>query len=142
VSAQITVKLLHIVYIIVDCGVGRMASGPDPCNHDVRRARAGTLGDPGVLLSIEIGADDICRPCIHNVSRACEDSLDADLANQKDRRLHPRAHRDAERPRRRDIGAALGLTRAQASPIALCDAIICSGANPQAYQVTEESCRE
>ncbi len=130
------------MYTIVDCGVARTVPGPDPCNHGVRTAGAGVLGDPGAVLSTEIGADDICRSCIHNVSRVCEDSLDADLASQKDRYLHPGGRSDAARPRRCDGAATLRLTRWEAFPVVLHDDIICSETSPQAYQVTEESCRE
>jgi hypothetical protein len=76
---KITIKPHHLVDIISDYGVGRTASGPNPYNHDVPRVTAAVLGDPGLLLAIEIGADDICRPCIHNVQGICDDVLGPDL---------------------------------------------------------------
>jgi len=72
----IAIKPHHFVDIIADYGLGQIASGPHPYHHDLSRVTAAVLGDPGVMLQMEFGADDICKPCVHNINGLCDDPLD------------------------------------------------------------------
>ncbi len=72
----LTVKPHHFVDILADYGLGQVPSGPNPYHHDVPRVTAVVLDDPDVLLRIEMGADAICQPCVHNVGGLCDDTLD------------------------------------------------------------------
>jgi len=71
----IDVKPHHFVDIIAGYGVGQVASEPNDYHNDVPGVTAAVLGDPGVMLRIESGADDICKPCVHNVNGSCDDTL-------------------------------------------------------------------
>jgi len=70
----IAVKPHHFVDIIADYGIGQVASEPNDYHNDVPGVTAAVLGDPGVMLRIESGADDICKPCVHNVNGLCDDT--------------------------------------------------------------------
>ena len=74
----IAIKPHHFVDIVADYGIGQAASGPNPYHHDVPRVTAAILADPEVLLVVEVGADDICRPCVHNREGICDDVLSPD----------------------------------------------------------------
>lgn len=71
----IAVKPHHFVDIIADYGVGQIATGPNPYHHDVPGVTAAVLANPEQMLRMEVGADDICRPCIHNIDDLCDDVL-------------------------------------------------------------------
>ena len=34
------------------------------------------LGERDVALEMELGADDICQPCVHNADGLCDDTID------------------------------------------------------------------
>lgn len=75
-SQVIAIKPHHFVDIIADYGLSQVAAGPHPYHHDVVRVTAAVLADPEVMLQLEFGADDICRPCVHNIGGLCDDPLD------------------------------------------------------------------
>jgi hypothetical protein len=72
----IAMKPHHFVDIIADYGLGRAASEPNDYHNDLPGVTAAVLGDPAVMLRIDWGADDICKPCVHNINGLCDDSLD------------------------------------------------------------------
>lgn len=72
----IRIKPHHFVDIITALGRGQTTFEPHPYGHDVHAVAARLLEDRDTLLEIELGADDICRPCRHNVSGLCQDTID------------------------------------------------------------------
>jgi hypothetical protein len=38
-----------------------------------------------VILQLELGADDICKPCVHNVDGRCDDVIDTSFRPQAPR---------------------------------------------------------
>ncbi|MCK4275651.1 MAG: hypothetical protein KAX78_04000, partial [Phycisphaerae bacterium] len=72
----IYIKPHHFVDIITGLGAGITQYDPHPYGHAEHTVAAKILADPDVRLRIELGADDICRPCIHNVDGLCDDTID------------------------------------------------------------------
>ena len=72
----ILIKPHHFIDIITDFGGGQMEFEPHPYGHAVHTVAARLIRDRDVLLAMELGADDICRPCIHNVDGVCDDTID------------------------------------------------------------------
>ena len=72
----IRIKPHHFVDIISSLGEGRTRFEPHPYGHAVHTVAARVLSDPDVLLEMELGADDICRPCRHNIDGLCDDTVD------------------------------------------------------------------
>lgn len=73
---MITIKLHHFVDIITQLGGKDAPFQPHPYGHAVHRVARQILADPDVVLCIELGADDICAPCCHNVDGLCDDTID------------------------------------------------------------------
>ena len=72
----IRIKPHHFVDILCALGRGQTTFEPHPYGHDVHGVAARLLADRDTLLEIELGADDICRPCRHNVDGLCDDTID------------------------------------------------------------------
>ncbi|MFH1919385.1 MAG: hypothetical protein ABIP48_05790 [Planctomycetota bacterium] len=72
----IRIKPHHFVDIISALGRGQTAFEPHPYGHAVHTVTVRLLEAPESLLEIELGADDVCRPCIHNVGGECDDTID------------------------------------------------------------------
>ena len=72
----IHIKPHHFVDIITKLGAGTVPSEPHPYGHAVHTAAAMLLGDPETLLVMDLGADFICAPCIHNIDGLCDDTID------------------------------------------------------------------
>ena len=72
----ITIKPHHFVDIITKYGAGTVSPEPHPYGHAVHTVTAQILGNPDILLEMELGADDICGPCIHNIDGLCDDTID------------------------------------------------------------------
>jgi len=72
----VRVKPHHLVDIVSDLGAGHPALSPSPYGHALHTVTARILADPHAVLVIELGADHICAPCIHNVEGHCDDILD------------------------------------------------------------------
>ncbi len=72
----IEIKPHHFVDIITSFGDGKRAFQPHPYGHAVHTISQRILDNHDILLEIELGADDICKPCIHNVSGSCDDTID------------------------------------------------------------------
>jgi len=73
---MIAIKPHHFVDIIAALGAGQTEMAPHPYGHALHSVTRQILSDPDVLLCIECGADDICRPCQHNVDGMCDDTID------------------------------------------------------------------
>jgi hypothetical protein len=72
----VRIKPHHFVDIVAALGRGQMTFEPHPYGHDVHGVAARLLDDHDTLLEIELGADDICRPCVHNADGLCDDTID------------------------------------------------------------------
>ena len=77
----ISIKPHHFVDIITYFGAGKK-SEPHPYRHAVHIVTAQILSNRGILLAIELGADDICQPCIHNIDGLCDDTIDTSYRPQ------------------------------------------------------------
>jgi len=71
----IRIKPHHLVDIITSYGRG-MAFEPHAYGHDLHVVAKRLLSDRDAMLEIELGADDVCGPCVHNVDGACDDKID------------------------------------------------------------------
>jgi hypothetical protein len=72
----ILIKPHHFVDIIGALGDEQTRFSPHPYGHNVHGVAARILADRDVILQIEIGADDICGPCVHNRDGVCDDTID------------------------------------------------------------------
>jgi hypothetical protein len=72
----ISIKPHHFIDIITAFGGGRAKFEPHPYGHALHAVAEEVLSHKDVLLQIELGADDICRPCLHNVDGTCDDCID------------------------------------------------------------------
>ncbi len=75
----IRIKPHHFVDIITALGRGQAAFEPHPYGHAVHTVAAELFRHRDSMLEIELGADDICRPCKHNVDGLCDDTIDTSL---------------------------------------------------------------
>lgn len=75
-SERIHIKPHHFVDIIMALGRGQTTFEPHPCGHAVHTIAASLLILRDTPLEIELGADDICRPCKHNMKGLCNDTID------------------------------------------------------------------
>ena len=78
----ILIKPHHFIDIITALGTGRMEFEPHPYGHAVHTVAARLIGDRDALLEMELGADDICSPCVHNVDGVCDDTIDTSFRPQ------------------------------------------------------------
>ena len=72
----ILIKPHHFIDIITDLGRGQTEFEPHPYGHAVHTVAARLMRDRDALLEMELGADDICRPCVHNIDGVCDDTID------------------------------------------------------------------
>ena len=72
----IHIKPHHFIDIITALGRGQTTFEAHPYGHDVHRVAAHLLHQRDALLEIDLGADDICRPCKHQVDGRCDDAID------------------------------------------------------------------
>lgn len=72
----------HFVDILTSFGKGKTPLEPHPYGHAVHSVTKRLLSDRDVLLQMELGADDICRPCEHNVNGLCDDTIDTSFRPQ------------------------------------------------------------
>lgn len=76
-SDIIHIKPHHFVDIITSFGAGEVCLEPHPYGHAAHTVAAQILANRDLLLEMELGADDICQPCIHNVNGLCDDTIDS-----------------------------------------------------------------
>jgi hypothetical protein len=73
---MISIKPHHLVDILTAFGDGRDRFQPHPYGHAVHTVAEAVLGNPDIELRFELGADDICLPCRHNIGGLCDDTID------------------------------------------------------------------
>jgi hypothetical protein len=79
---MITIKPHHFVDILTAFGDGYSEFQPHPYDHAVHCVAKEILDDRDVRLRIELGADDICLPCRHNIDGLCDDTIDTSFRPQ------------------------------------------------------------
>ena len=79
---MLAIKPHHFVDIIRALADGRTQFEPHPYGHAVHLVAAEILANPGVQLRIELDADQICRPCRHNIDGLCDDTIDTSFRPQ------------------------------------------------------------
>lgn len=79
---MLAIKPHHFVDIITALGEGQTQYPPHPYGHALHTVAAAVLASPAVRLRIELGADDICRPCRHNADGLCDDTIDTSYRPQ------------------------------------------------------------
>ena len=72
----IYIKPHHFIDIITYYGGGKETFTPHPYGHAVHTVAEQILGNRDILIEFELGADDICKPCIHNINGVCDDTID------------------------------------------------------------------
>ncbi|MFW6164036.1 MAG: hypothetical protein ACODAJ_14815 [Planctomycetota bacterium] len=72
----IRIKPHHFIDILRDFGRGRTAFEPHPYGHAVHAVAERLWRDRDAVLVMELGADDICEPCVHNRDGRCDDTVD------------------------------------------------------------------
>lgn len=75
-SDVIRMKPHHFVDILCSFGAGQRTFKPSPYGHAVHSVSERVLADRDVPLEVDLGADDICKPCKHNINGLCDDSID------------------------------------------------------------------
>ena len=70
------IKPHHFVDIITHYGAGTLSFEPHPYGHAVHTTAQQIMENKNINLRIELGADDICKPCIHNINGLCDDTID------------------------------------------------------------------
>ncbi|OGS22270.1 MAG: hypothetical protein A2252_06830 [Elusimicrobia bacterium RIFOXYA2_FULL_39_19] len=73
---MIRMKPHHFVDIITDFGEGSLSFEPHPYGHANYTVSKEILANPDVMLEMELGADDICKPCRHNINGLCDNIID------------------------------------------------------------------
>jgi len=72
----IRIKPHHFIDIITAFGDGCETFEPHPYGHAVHTVADRVLSQRDATLEMELGADDICGPCVHNVGGLCDDTID------------------------------------------------------------------
>ena len=72
----IRIKPHHFVDILAELADGPVRFEPSPYGHAVHTVARRLLADRNAVLMMELGADDICEPCIHNAGGLCDDVID------------------------------------------------------------------
>jgi hypothetical protein len=75
-KSLIRIKPHHFVDIITSFSADDLTFEPSPYGHAVHTVSERILKDRDILLEMELGADDICAPCIHNINGLCDDIID------------------------------------------------------------------
>jgi hypothetical protein len=73
---MIAIKPHHFVDILTAFGDGRAEFEPHPYGHALHSVARMILRHRDVRLEIELGADEICQPCCHNLDGDCADTID------------------------------------------------------------------
>ena len=79
------IKPHHFVDILRALGEDQGEFTPHRYGHNLHGIASEILADHEVLLQIELGADDICRPCVHNRDGRCDDVIDTSFRPQAPR---------------------------------------------------------
>ncbi len=72
----IYIKPHHFVDIITSFGAGKVSFKPHHYGHNVHIVAPQIMSNRDIILEIELGIDDICKPCKHNIDDICNDTID------------------------------------------------------------------
>jgi len=72
----ISIKPHHFVDILRSLGSGKSTYEAHPYGHAQHIVAEHILRDRDVIFEIELGMDDICLPCKHNIDGICDDTID------------------------------------------------------------------
>jgi len=72
----IKIKPHHFIDIITSISADKVILEPHHYQHNVHSISKKILENRNTLLEIDLGDDDICNPCIHNINGICDDLLD------------------------------------------------------------------
>lgn len=75
-SEAIRIKPHHLVDIIGRAGEAVPVFRPHPYGHAFHTVAEKVLADPDISVRMELGADDVCAPCSHNIAGRCDDVID------------------------------------------------------------------
>ena len=73
---MISIKPHHFIDIITSFGAGQRTFQAHPYGHAVHIVSEQILNDRDICLKMELGIDDICKPCVHNIGGVCDDKID------------------------------------------------------------------
>jgi len=73
---KIKIKPHHFIDIITSFSKDKMILTPHEYGHNVHSVSKTILENRDALLEIDLGADDICKPCTHNIDGICDDVID------------------------------------------------------------------
>ena len=73
---MIRIKPHHFVDVITSFSAEDLTFKPSSYGHAVHTVSEQILRNRDVLLEMELGADDICAPCKHNINGLCDDTID------------------------------------------------------------------
>ena len=73
---SIRIKPHHFIDIVTSIGAGQTVFEPHPYGHAVHSVSDRVWSDRQTMLEMELGADDICAPCVHNANGLCTDTID------------------------------------------------------------------
>ena len=79
---MIAIKPHHFVDILTASGDGCTEFQPHPYGHALHSVAKEILGNRHIGIRIEMGADDICVPCHHNIDGLCDDTIDTSFRPQ------------------------------------------------------------
>ena len=72
----IRIKPHHFVDVITSFRVENPVFEPSSYEHAVHTVSEKIYNNHDALLEMELGADDICAPCIYNIDGICNDTID------------------------------------------------------------------
>ncbi len=72
----IYIKPHHFVDIITSFSADDLTFKPSPYGHAVHTVSERILQNKDILLEMDLGADDICKPCKHNIDGICDDTIE------------------------------------------------------------------
>lgn len=73
---MIAIKPHHFIDIVTTYGAGATSFEPHAYGHAVHSVARHILDNRDTELVMELGADDICAPCCHNIEGTCDDTID------------------------------------------------------------------
>ncbi len=73
---SVKIKPHHFIDIITSFASENIVLKPHPYGHSVHSISKRIIQDKNLILEIELQADDICAPCIHNINGLCDDTID------------------------------------------------------------------
>jgi hypothetical protein len=85
VKGTILIKPHHFIDIVRALGTGQVDWKPHPYGHNLHGVAERVVADRDAILQIELGADDVCQPCLHNVHGQCDDVIDTSFRPQAPR---------------------------------------------------------